>query len=229
MTENNQTGSDNDTNLDGEKNSLDNSDSLYEIMKNQDINELIDYIRQSKQGNTGDSLDLSSTFMEHHTIGVDLFFQLAIKLEPENPLHHHNYALYLEHQRSYDLARDEFKTAIELEQTNDVYHSDYGNLLLMLNDFDGAEEQYKSAIEINPDNPKIWANLGVLYSNNNNLDKAEQALKKAISLDPNSTLSYLNLLSLYKRNGKITEAKAVLNKYKNLKLQNLDINILQLD
>jgi tetratricopeptide (TPR) repeat protein len=202
---------------------------LNEILQDQDINKVIEYLKTSKNSNISDIFDMSSSFIDGHLKGVELFLELAVKLEPEISTHHYNFATYLENQRFYDQAKDEYETAIELENDNDLYYADYGNLLQNLNEYDDAEKKYLEALDINPDNPHVWTNLGILYSNREENEKAETALKKAISIDPNSSLSYLNLIKLYKKSGQVNQAREILRKYKSLKFDDLNLNILHLD
>jgi Tfp pilus assembly protein PilF len=158
-----------------------------------------------------------------------MFLELAVKLEPEIAEHHYNRALFLENQKAYEAAKEEYKVAIDLDDKNESYYSEYGNLLLALNEFGGAEQQYLEALQLNPANANVWTNLGILYIYNKDVDRAENALKKAISLEPNNTLPYLNLIKLYNGTGKENEAKEIKNLYKSLKLDSLEINIMHLD
>ena len=200
-----------------------------QIIKDHDMDEFLNLLKKTRKGNTNEVLDLSSTFIERHLDGMDMFLELAVKLEPENAIHHYNRAIFLENQKEYDTAMAEYKTAIELDSENDNYYTELGNLLLILNKYSDAEEQYLEALQINPENADVWTNLGILYYNKKEPEKAENALKKAISLEPNSTLPYLNLIKLYKGKGKISEAKNIVKKYKELKLSNLNINVMHLD
>jgi tetratricopeptide (TPR) repeat protein len=230
MTEDNE-GEIKDDTIEYNKNSEheDVPEPLNEIIKNHDIDELVNFLKNSKDGNSNDVLNLNTSFIEHHLSGVDMFLELAVKLEPENAEHHYNRALFLENQKAYEAAKEEYKVAIDLDNKNESYYSEYGNLLMALNDLGGAERQYLEALQINPTNANVWTNLGILYTNNKDIDKAENALKKAISLEPNSTLPYLNLIKLYRGTGKKNEAIEIKNLYKSLKLDSLEINIMHLD
>jgi tetratricopeptide (TPR) repeat protein len=201
---------------------------LEEIINNKDIDNLVDYLKEVKTGNTEDVLQLTPTFMEQHLGGVDMFLELAVKLEPENPEHHFNRALFFENQKSYEEAQEEYENAIQLDNENDHYYSEYGNLLMSLNDLAGAEKQYLEALDINPENADTWTSLGILYKDQENSEKAEDALKKAINLEPNSTIPYLNLIRLYRDDGKIEDAKDIIRQYKSLQLENLSLNIMHL-
>ena len=206
-----------------EKNSM-----FEEIIKNRDIDDLVHYIKDTKSGNTEEVMDLNPTFFEQHLGGVDMFLELAVKLEPEDPVHHYNRALFFENQKQYDRAQEEYKNAIELDNKNDDYYSEYANLLMALDEYNEAEKQYLEALQINPDNAEAWTNLGILYKNQKDDDKAESALKKAINLDPESTIPYLNLIRLYRDSGKVDDAKNIIQQYKSLQLEDLDLNIMHL-
>ncbi len=203
--------------------------NINEIVKNRDIDELVNILKDLKNSNTNDVLDLNQYFVDSNLNGVDMFLELAVKLEPEKAVHHYNRAIFLENQKSYSEALKEYKIAIELDQENEDYISEYGNLLLILNDFNGAEEQYLEALQINPENANNWMNLGIIYSYNKDLEKAEKALTKAISLEPKSSLPYLNLIKLYKNTGNKDKAKDIENRYKSLHLGKLNINVMHLD
>jgi len=202
--------------------------SVYNILKDQDIDKMLDFLKKSRHGNSSNVMDLDPYFIDRHSFGVEMFMKMAIKLEPKNPTHHYNYALFLETQAFYNRAKKEFEKAINLDKENETYRLDYGNLLLSMKDYEGAEEQYLAALEKRPDDAHMWTNLGILYSNRNESKKAVSALKKAISLDPNFPLSYLNLVQLYKRLGENSKAQVVWNKYKNLEVQDLGINVMNL-
>lgn len=204
-------------------------DSLAEIMKNRDIDQLIEFIRLSKRGNSSKILNLNRKYIEQHENGIEMFLRTAITLEPENPNHHYNFALYLETHREYKQARDEFEVAIELDEGNDTFRTDYANLLFMMEDYSGAEMQYKTAIGLNPDNPHVWTNLGRLYFEKKEHNKAEKALKKAINIDPKFPLSYLNLLQLYENQGFDNKAQSVWRKYKSLNDEMISVSALKID
>jgi len=199
------------------------------IIQNQDIDQMLDFLKGSKHINKQQIMNLDPYFLDQHEGGVDMFMRMALKLEPKNPTHHHNYALFLEIQKFYDKAKKEFKAAIKLDEENETFRMDYANLLYLLKDYDEAEKEYKAAAKLNPTNANVWTNLGLLYSNKNEVKKAESALKKAINIDPNYPLSYLNLLQLYRRNDMAAEAQSLFQKYKSLEVQDLGINILHLD
>jgi len=202
---------------------------LTNIMDNQDINQLIGFLKLDRKVNMSNIMDLSSEFIDQHKNGVEIFLKTAISLEPENALHHYNYALFLETRKAYDLALDEFETATKLDNKNDSYHVDFGNLLFKLKDFNGAEKEYKAALQINSNNAHVWTNLGKLYFEKEETKKAEKALKKAINIDPYFPLSYLNLLQLYEHKGLEVKARALWKTYQNINGNILNINNLKLN
>jgi len=95
--------------------------TLQEIMNNQDIDQLIEYIRCCTPGPRHNILDLSSSFLEKHEKGVEIFLKTALTLEPNNAEHHYNYALYLETQHAYKKAQNEFETAIKLDEDSSFF------------------------------------------------------------------------------------------------------------
>ena len=202
---------------------------LSNIIQSQDIDLMLDYLKRTKHVNKQKVMNLDPYFLDSHVEGVEMFMKMAIKLEPKNPFHHYNYALFLEIQKLYNKAKKEFETAIKLDKNNDDFRRDYANLLFLLKDYDAAEKEYKAAAEINPNDAHIWTNLGILYTTKNDPEKAESALKKAININPNYPLSYLNLLQLYRRLDMAAEARSLYQKYKDLEVQDLGINILHLD
>jgi tetratricopeptide (TPR) repeat protein len=204
-------------------------DSLTEMINNRDIDQFIEFIKFTKRGNKSEILDLDPKYIDRHENGIEMFLRTAIKLEPGNPKHHYNYALFLETQHNYEQARFEFEAAIELDEGNDIYRTDYANFLFMLEDFSNAEKQYKTAIGLNPDNAHIWTNLGRLYFEKNEHGKAEKALKKAINIDPKFPLSYLNLLQLYENQGLENKAHSVWRKYQTLNDEIISIGALKIE
>ena len=203
-------------------------DAMENMMSNQNIDQLIEMLKLTKGGNNSNIMNLDTSFIENHENGVEMFLRTAIKLEPKNPEHHYNYALFLETQHQYSQARGEFEKAIKFDKKNDIFRTDYANLLFKLEDYKSAEEQYKEAIEINPNNVHVWTNLGKLYFEKNQPIKAEKALKQAINIDPKFPLSYLNLLELYENQGMDNEAQALWKRYRALNNDILPINSLKL-
>jgi tetratricopeptide (TPR) repeat protein len=201
---------------------------LSNIMDSHDIDKLINFLQITKQGKTNKILNLSSEFIENHEDGVEIFLKTAIKLEPKNPEHHYNYALFLEASRNYDNARSEFENAIELDNNNEHFRADFGNLLFLLEDYNGAEKQYRAAIGINPKNVHVWTNLGRLYFKSNNPNKAEKALKRAINIDPKFPLSYINLLQIYENSGNRSKAEELWERYKTINEEILDFKNLKI-
>ena len=193
---------------------------------NNDIDQMIELLKNVKNVKTHGVYDLNQLFIDNHINGVEMFIKMAIELEPKNAMHHYNYALFLQSQKMYDMAKNEFKIAIKLDNTNEGYRTDYGDLLFLLNDLSGSDKQYLKAIDIQPDNVHVWTNLGIIYTNKKEPKKAEKAFKKAIKMDPKYPLSYLNLIRLYKRYGKKTEAKSIWTTYQALDVKDMDLNIL---
>jgi tetratricopeptide (TPR) repeat protein len=211
------------------KDELEDISQLSNILESQDIDQMLEYLRSSGHINKHNVLDLNPLFIDKHSNGVEMFMKMAIKLEPENPNHHYNYALFLENEKLYDQAKNEFETAIKLDTENENFRLDYGNLLFLLQEYKDAEKEYKAAIVLNPNSAHIWTNLGILYYKRKEHQKAIDALKQAINIDPNYPLSYLNLLQLYRTQNMAGEAQALWKKYKSLEVQDLGINILQLN
>ena len=155
--------------IENSKNNSDNKEKdiklMSNILKENDIDQMINLLKNSKNVKTHGAYDLNQLFIDNHTNGVEMFIKMALELEPKNPTHHYNYALFLQNQKMYDMAKNEFKTAIKLDNTNEGYRTDFGDLLFLLNDLPGSEEQYLKAIDIEPDNVHIWTNLGIIYTN----------------------------------------------------------------
>jgi Tfp pilus assembly protein PilF len=223
-------GKKDDVSKKGTKSRGDNDIKIMTNFENpQDLEFLLNDISKSNLNSEHTILDLKPKFLAEHSSGVEMFLKMAIDLEPKNPTHHYNYALYLETQKVYDMARNEFETALKFDKNNETIMTDYANLLFMLKDYQGAEKHYKAALKLKPDDVHIWANLGLLYQKRNQFQKAEKILKKAISINPNFPLSYLNLLQLYEQNGKAEKAKDLWKKYRSLNEEILDVDRLHLD
>ena len=109
------------------------SGTFSNIPKIQDIDQLIEFMKQTQKNTKHNIMDLSTVFMEEHANGIEMFLQMAIQLEPNNPVHHHNYGLFLENQELYDNAKDEFKIALEMDKDNEIFRVDYDNLVNGLN------------------------------------------------------------------------------------------------
>ena len=205
-----------------EKKDDENFEHLSNIVSKHDVDQLIDFLKNYQKTNSGDVFEIGSGFIDQNSMGMELFFKTAIKLEPNNPSHHYNYALYLESQKSFNDAQNEFQTAIELDIDNEIFHADYGNLLFQMKDFDAAEKHFKDALRLNPENAHVWTNLGILYSKSEKTNQAENALKKAIDINPQFPLSYLNLMELYEGAGKVDEAKELWKDYQNINIEELE-------
>lgn len=200
------------------------SEALEDIMNNNEIDRFIELIKLSKQKNDHNVLDLNTSFIEQHENGVEMFLKTAIHLEPKNPKHHYNYALFLETQRAYEQAQYEFEMAIQLDMNNDSFHTDYANLLFLLEDYQAAERQFKAALGINPKNVHVLTNLGKLYHQNKQHNKAEKALKRAIEIDPKFPLSYINLLQIYEAQGENTKATSLWKRFRTIENKIMDFD-----
>ncbi len=105
------------------------SGTFSNIPKVQDIDQLVELIKQTQKNTKHNIMDLSTVFIEEHANGIEMFLRMAIELEPDNPVHHHNYGLFFESQELYDKAKDEFEIALEMDKDNDLFRVDYDNLV----------------------------------------------------------------------------------------------------
>ena len=72
------------------------------IIQSQDIDQMLDFLKSAKHINKQKIMNLDPYFIDQHEDGVEMFMRMALKLEPKNPIHHYNYALFLEIQKFYE-------------------------------------------------------------------------------------------------------------------------------
>lgn len=133
-------------------------------------------------------------------------YQLAIALNPNNPLPYYNRANLYSALSLYEQALTDYQTALTLAPTFTAVYYNRGNLYRQLGDIPSAIRDYTEAIQLASDYTLAYYNRAVSY---NDLEKFELALADfavVLQLEPSYTLAYAGqgfaLLNL----GQLTEA-----------------------
>lgn len=119
-----------------------------------------------------------------------LYYEKALKLNPENLLTLNNYAYYLSVEgRDLDRAEAMSAITIEKEPENDNSLDTYAWIMFKKKDYVRAKEYIDRAIECSDGNSaELWEHAGDIYFMNGEPEQAVEFWKKAIKLNPDSEL-----------------------------------------
>lgn len=114
----------------------------------------------------------------------DSTYEIALKIDPSNPLVNNNYAYSLS-ERGIQLERAlrMVEISIEAEPENSSYLDTIGWVYFKLGDYDKAEYYIKKAVEIGGERPVILEHLGDIIFKKGDKDYALELWQKAFELD----------------------------------------------
>jgi tetratricopeptide (TPR) repeat protein len=128
-------------------------------------------------------------------------YQLALKLQPDDPVANNGMGSVLLSEGHPDEARSYLLAALKSRPDYFDAHYNLGNVLASENDFPGAEEQFRLALQAQPNDANAEANLGSALAEMGRLAEAKSHLQRALELDPNHSLARENLQELQKEMG----------------------------
>ena len=135
-------------------------------------------------------------------------FKRAIELNPNYPVAHHWYAIFLSTipgRMSESLA--EIKRALELDPTSLVINAWYGRILGLAGQLDQAIEQLKKTLELDPNFILTHYRLGQAYSEKQMYNEAINEFNTVLTLPDGKTTGLTGLAYTYALAGRKPEAQ----------------------
>jgi TolB-like protein/Tfp pilus assembly protein PilF len=153
-------------------------------------------------------------FFEWDWAGAERDFQRAIELNPNYPLSHHWYALFLAAMGRHDEAIDAENQAQQIEPLSLIINKNVGTILYYAGRVEPSIEQYRKTLELDMNFARTHLYLGVAYLRQGRFDEAVHEYEEAIRTSgggtvPNSLLAYAHAQA-----GKRDEANEILNNLK---------------
>ncbi len=139
-------------------------------------------------------------------------FELAIRLNPSNPLAHIWYANLLAGRRRFQEAIREVQLARDLDPFSLAVHTNVGWVLSYAGRRDDAMAEYRRALELDPDYVQAHTRLGAALAEAGRLDEAIDEYELAVRLTRESASSLAALAEIYARAGRTAEARALLDR-----------------
>ena len=143
-------------------------------------------------------------------------FQRAIELNPEYPMSHHWYALFLAAMERHDDALREERLALELAPTSLIINKNVGTILHYQGDYDGAIEVYQETLELDPHFSRAHFYLGASYVQVGKYREAIVEFQRATELTGGNTVSLAMLAHALAVSGRRDEALHVLEELRDL-------------
>lgn len=118
--------------------------------------------------------------------------------------------LYLQKQKNFNLAEQEYKKALEIKKNDPVILSFLGNVYYNQAKYDQALKIYLEALKLDPNSDILNSKIGFTYLKLSNYDAAIQIFGKSLNLNPKQPLVYLGLASSFEGQGDEQKAKEIL-------------------
>lgn len=150
---------------------------------------------------------LSSIFQVPHWQNNEVFFEHALKINPESLFSHNNLGLVYADRGNQEAAIHHFTEALRIEPEYPVAHLNLANALLAQDRYREAMQHYDEAIRITPNFARAFTSKGVALAKQKRLDEAIEAHRKALALEPGFADAYNNLGDALMRQGKLQEAE----------------------
>jgi tetratricopeptide (TPR) repeat protein len=143
---------------------------------------------------------------------ADFQFNKALELNPNLPLIHVNYSIFLILTRHYEEALYEAKTAVGLDPISRYYNTRLGSAYLAAGDIDKAIEIQQMTISMNPNYFMAYQHLGDAYIAKSMTKEAIDAYQQAADLSGGNPTALFFLASSYFLNGELEKANSILQK-----------------
>ena len=140
-------------------------------------------------------------------------FKRAIELNPEYPLAHEWYGVYLAAVGRLEDSLAERRRALELDPLSPIVNFEFGQSLYWLRDYPAAIEQFHKAMELDPNLPPIYVYLPAAYQMAGRYDDAISAYQRMPSASGSNEFSLAKggLASAYAITGRKQEARVLLS------------------
>ena len=138
--------------------------------------------------------------------------ELAVRLEPANPVVHHKLGAALLEEHQFAPAAAALRQAVALDGTAAAAHYHLGVALHRLGHEDAAIAAYRRTVAIAPKNADAWSRLGNLLIARGALEQAIACFKKAADALPNTTLGRMNRAKALIAEGQTAQAETALRR-----------------
>ncbi|WP_413352203.1 tetratricopeptide repeat protein [Prochlorococcus sp. MIT 1227] len=140
-----------------------------------------------------------------HTTSASELFKASLRLNPDNPDFHHNYAGLL---KEYDLkkAHEHSSRAVALAPNQPLYLERLGYIQWQNGERGKGLESSLKAIKLKPQLSTAHMNLGGIYIDLGELDHALASTLQSLELKPDNPTAHLNLGLIYKELGQLDQA-----------------------
>lgn len=122
-------------------------------------------------------------------------YNIAIQLEPQNPMIYNNRGEIFFAQQQYDLALADYNKSLSVDPEFTNALANRGAVFGITKKYDEALKDLSKAISINPNDARALSNRGFVYYNQNENEKAIQDFNASIQLNPYDA-DILNMLGL---------------------------------
>jgi serine/threonine protein kinase/tetratricopeptide (TPR) repeat protein len=158
------------------------------------------------------SLGHVSYFYDRDWVKAEKEFKRAIELNPNYPVAHHWYAIFLSTipGRSPE-AVTEIRRALELDPTSLIINSWYGRILGVAGQLDQAVEQLRKTVELDPNFNLAHYRLGQAYAEKQMYNEAIDEFNKLLNLPDGRRSGLMGLAHAYALAGRREEAQKTLN------------------
>jgi tetratricopeptide (TPR) repeat protein len=131
---------------------------------------------------------------------------VALTLDPDNPMIHYYMATVLELQGFYQAAIEQYNLAIDLDPNIVDLHIGLAYNFFALRDIPTAILTFEDALTIDPENAAAYDGLGYMYFLIGEYPTAEENLRKAVDLDEELVRAHAHLGAAFYRNLNYDEA-----------------------
>jgi len=157
------------------------------------------------------SLGHVKLFYDRDLVASEREYRRAIELNPNYPVAHHWYAIYLTTTGRQQEALAEIKRAQELDPVSQSINSWMARILATDGQPDQAIEQLRKTIEMDPTFVLNYQRLGALYEEKGMYDEAISEFNQVLKLTGGGPLGVFSLAHVYALAGRREEAQNGLN------------------
>ncbi len=159
--------------------------------------------------NAFNNLGLLAT-RDGHTSDAILYFQEALRLNPEHLIALENLGNACRQQKRWDEARELLERALKVGPQEPEVNYSLAMVFAQTGDTERAYQYLRKALELRPAYPEALNNLGVLYLRTQRRDEAVATFEECIRVAPAFDQSYLNLARVHSLEGHPAKAQTVL-------------------
>ncbi|MFZ0546730.1 MAG: tetratricopeptide repeat protein, partial [Candidatus Promineifilaceae bacterium] len=150
--------------------------------------------------------------------------EIALELEPDNPLVHYYMASVFELQGYYQSAIEQYNLALDEDPNMVILHIGLAYNYFALGDRQTAILTFEDALAIDPNSAEAYDGIGYMYFLIGEYPTAQENLVKAVELDGEMVRGHAHLGAAYYRNlnyaDAIPELEYAINSYKEVTLAN---------